>query len=133
MIQLHGDEHAEFCLEVAKLNLPIIKAFRVKNTGDLLVIDDYKDIISYILLDTYSDSLYGGTGNSFDWDVAVGARDYNIPVILAGGLTPENIAEANRKVQPYALDVSSGVEVDKGIKDHSKLEKLFYIINKPLF
>lgn len=130
-IQLHGNENREFCLDIInKLNLPVIKAFRVKNSADLLDIPEYKSIVSAILLDTYSETQHGGTGKIFDWNIAKEAKIYDIPVILAGGLNPDNITKSYQKVQPYALDISSGVERSKGIKDPEKIKKLFSNLNK---
>ena len=74
------------------------------------------------LLDAYSSDSLGGTGERFDWDLAVEAQNLGRPIFLAGGLTPENIAEAVRRVHPYAVDVSSGVEATPGKKDHAKLK-----------
>lgn len=128
-IQLHGNESPEFCANVNKLGIPIIKAVRVEKIDDISVIIEYKNIISAVLLDTYLETQLGGTGKSFDWNIAKKAKLYEIPVILAGGINSDNIAEAYLKVKPYAIDVSSGVEKNKGIKDHSKLRNLFLSIN----
>ena len=78
---------------------------------------------SAILLDAHVEGKLGGTGQTFDWDLAVQAKSLGKPIILAGGLTPENVAEAVRKVQPYAVDVSSGVEASSGKKDHDKIRE----------
>jgi phosphoribosylanthranilate isomerase len=78
--------------------------------------------VGAFLLDSYHDSLRGGTGATFDWHLAVVAKTFG-RVILAGGLTPENVAEAVKLVQPYGVDVAGGVEKEKGIKDHAKLKK----------
>ncbi|MDD3014218.1 MAG: phosphoribosylanthranilate isomerase [Candidatus Gastranaerophilales bacterium] len=127
IIQLHGDESAEFCSELSKLNIPIIKALRINNESDLSIIPRYKDKVFAILLDKYSDKEYGGTGKSFNWDIVLKAKTYNIPLILAGGLNSSNIEEAV-KLEPYAMDISSGVEKSKGIKDHQKMTELFQLI-----
>ncbi len=113
-VQLHGDEPQEAC----SFWLRAIKAFRVRDFTDLEPLRKYR--VSAYLLDTYSSELPGGTGLTFNWDIAVEAKKFG-PVILSGGLTPENIERAVRWVQPYAVDVSSGVEQKKGIKDHDKL------------
>jgi len=126
-IQLHGNETAEFCSELLKLNIPLIKAIRVKNEEDLSIIPDYRGIVSAILLDTYSNKEYGGTGERFNWDIALKAKDYGVPVILAGGLNISNIKDA-AKLEVYALDVSSGVEISRGIKDSQKLTELFLLV-----
>ena len=114
--QLHGDEPPKAC----NLSKPSIKAIRVKSLDSLEVISKYKDKVSAFLLDTYTPELFGGTGQIFNWDIAVEARQFG-KVILAGGLTPENIEKAVRFVHPYAVDVSSGVEAEKGRKDHKKM------------
>ena len=95
----------------------------MKNISDLQAISDYK-AASAILLDTYSHNVVGGTGQTFNWDIAVEAKKV-ARIILAGGLTPENVEEAIRTIRPYGIDVASGVEGDHaGRKDHNKL-KLF--------
>lgn len=119
IIQLHGDEPPKAC----NLSKPTIKAIRVKSLDSLEIISKYRDKVSAFLLDTYTPELFGGTGQIFNWDIAVEARQFG-KVILAGGLTPENIEKAVRYVHPYAVDVSSGVEAEKGRKDHRKI-KLF--------
>jgi phosphoribosylanthranilate isomerase len=119
IIQLHGCEPPEYC----DLSKKIIKAIRVKELSDLEPLNRYKNISAF-LLDTYSKDVIGGTGLIFNWEVAVEAKKFG-RIILAGGLTPENIEDAVKLVQPYAVDVASGVEgTKKGIKDHNKL-KLF--------
>jgi phosphoribosylanthranilate isomerase len=118
IIQFHGKETPEACQMCRK----VIKAIRVKELTDLEPLKTYK--VSAFLLDTYSPHVMGGTGRIFNWDIAVEAKKFG-PIILAGGLTPENIEDAVKLVQPYAVDVASGVEGrKKGIKDHKKL-KLF--------
>lgn len=125
-IQLHGGESSEFCQDIKKqTGLEVIKAIRVKNKRDLGKIKDYKGKVFAILLDTYCEKELGGTGKIFDWDIAVEAKKYNVPIILAGGLNPQNIKQAKDKVSPFALDISSGIESEKGIKDPDKMVKLF--------
>jgi phosphoribosylanthranilate isomerase len=126
IIQLHGEESPEFCSGLKKeLKKPIIKAFRLKDKNDLQKISDYKNIVDYILLDTFSEIELGGTGKVFDWNLAVEAKKQEIPLILAGGLNPENIISAIKTVHPFACDISSGVEAQKGIKDKDKIIALF--------
>ena len=126
MVQLHGDESPQFCFELSKkLDLPIIKVFRVTEISDLDCVQDYKGTISYILLDTYSKKEFGGTGETFNWDIAIKAKDIGIPLILAGGINAYNVNTANKTVQPCAIDISSGVETGKGIKDHNLIHQLF--------
>ena len=112
IIQLHGDEPPAACKFPEHL---VIKAIRVKSIDNLEIISKYKDKVSAFLLDTYTPEVFGGTGQIFNWDIAVEAKKCG-RVILAGGLTPENIEKAVRLVHPYAVDVSSGVEAEKGKK-----------------
>jgi phosphoribosylanthranilate isomerase len=116
IVQLHGSEPPEAC----GISGRVIKAIRVKNLDSLAPLETYKDLVSAFLLDTYAADEFGGTGRIFNWDIAREARRFG-RVILAGGLTPENISEAVRFVRPYAVDVSSGVEREKGKKDHEKV------------
>ena len=117
IIQLHGSESPEEYISCRK----VIKAIRVKNISDLQAISDYK-AASAILLDTYSHNAIGGTGQTFNWDIAVKAKKFG-RIILAGGLTPENVEEAVKTVRPYGIDVASGVEGNQpGKKDHKKLK-----------
>jgi phosphoribosylanthranilate isomerase len=121
-LQLHGNESPK---QLAKFPVPVYKSFRVDKEFNLETLQRYKG--SAYLLDTYVEGTLGGTGKTFDWDIAVTAKTYG-RIILAGGLTPENIAEAIQKVHPYAVDVNSGVESAPGKKDGTKLERLFKII-----
>lgn len=117
IIQLHGSESPEEYVSCGK----VIKAMRVNELTDLEPINDYK-AASAILLDTYSHNKVGGTGQTFNWEIAVEAKKLN-RIILAGGLTPENVEEAVKMVQPYGIDVASGVEgTQAGRKDHKKLK-----------
>lgn len=116
-IQFHGDETPEFCQQ---FNFPFIRAVRMR---DGLNID--AEVAAYkadggFLFDAWSDDLYGGTGHSFDWSRLPSTTDYKL--ILAGGLNPNNVAEAVAKTSPYMVDVSGGVEASPGIKDAGKVE-----------
>ena len=112
-LQLHGDETPELC---ASLPLPVIKALRVRDRASLDALARYE--VAGFLLDADTAG-YGGSGERFDWSLAAeGAR--RAPIILAGGLRPENVADAVRQVRPWAVDVASGVESAPGIKDHEK-------------
>lgn len=117
IVQLHGDEPPEFCGLVERR---VIKAFRIKEIASLDPIRNYR--VSAHLLDAYSPSAYGGTGLTFNWDVAKMAKSFG-PVILAGGLTPGNVAEAVAAVEPFAVDVSSGVETSPGKKDPARVRE----------
>ena len=117
IVQLHGDESREMC----NIWPRVIKAFRMREFTDLERLKDYN--VSAYLLDAYDPNIPGGTGQAFNWDIALEADKLG-KVILAGGLNPDNIAEAVKRVLPYAVDVSSGVEKEKGKKDMDKM-KLF--------
>ena len=116
VIQLHGDEPPESCL----LPRRVIKGIRVKSLESLEPLNEYQNIVSAFLLDAYAPGMPGGTGQVFNWEIAIEAKKFG-RIILAGGLTPENISEAIKRVRPYAIDVSSGVELEKGKKDHQKI------------
>lgn len=117
LVQLHGDEPPEFCDAVERR---VIKAFRVKDVTSLDPIKNYR--VAAHLLDAYSPKAYGGTGLTFNWDIAAVAKEFG-PVILAGGLTPDNVREAVEVVTPYAVDVSGGVESAPGKKDVAKVRE----------
>lgn len=123
MIQLHGDETPDFCNQ---FDVPILKALRIKNEASLSVMDQYD--VAVFLLDTFSNDQYGGTGETFDWSVL--NRKFKTPIILSGGLNPENILDAIDAVNPSAVDVNSGVESSPGKKDFNKLKSLFKNLNK---
>jgi phosphoribosylanthranilate isomerase len=116
LLQFHGDETAEFC---AGFGLPYIKAVRVRPGVDLLQYAQQYRAAKGLLLDAFVEGNHGGTGAAFDW--ALIPRDFPLPLILAGGLDPGNVGEAVRRVRPWAVDVSSGVEASKGIKDAAKV------------
>jgi phosphoribosylanthranilate isomerase len=115
-LQFHGEETPEFC---RRFGLKVLKAFRVRTAQSLEALPAYAE--EAWLLDSYVAGQPGGTGSRFNWDLAVAATKLGPRVILAGGLTPGNAAEAVRKVRPYGLDVSSGVESAPGKKDAQKV------------
>ena len=115
-VQLHGNESPTFC---KKIRRRVIKAIRVKDIQSLKKLSDYP--VSSFLLDTFSEDQYGGTGRVFDWNLAYPAKKYG-PIILAGGLTPNNVRQAIQRIQPYGVDVCSGVESQPGIKDHKMMQ-----------
>jgi phosphoribosylanthranilate isomerase len=124
MVQLNGDEGASFCAEVARrTGVKVIKAFRVGSAADVHAAEAYR-WADFHLFDRRKDGHYGGTGEAFDWDLLRGHRS-EVPTILAGGLTPENVAAAVEIVKPYAVDVVSGVEAEPGRKDHAKMAAFF--------
>jgi len=122
VLQFHGEEDAAFC---AQFGLPYLKAIRVKPGLDLLQCASlYVGSRNYagaqgLLLDTFVEGTHGGTGQSFDWNLI--PHNLPLPIILSGGLHAENVAQAIQKVRPYAVDISSGVEETKGIKDAAKV------------
>ena len=115
-IQLHGRESPEFC---AKFRRRVIKGLRPQREEEVAKIADYR--VDALLLDSYHPDMMGGTGTTFDWELAVAAKMFGMPVILSGGLNPENVAEAVRLVKPYGIDVASGVETFQGKKDLDKV------------
>lgn len=115
IIQLHGDESPTFC---KKIRRKVIKAFRIKDMQSVKKISSFQ--VSGFLLDTFSENLHGGTGKVFDWNLVLPAKKFG-PVIMAGGLTPNNVQQAVRQIRPYGVDVCSGVESEPGIKDHKKV------------
>ena len=116
MLQFHGDEPPEFC---GRFGLMSMKAFRIRDAGSLEGISAYET--DAYLLDGYSRATLGGTGRTFDWDLAMEAQKFGKPIFISGGLTPENVAAAVRKARPFGVDVSSGVEAAPGKKDHGKV------------
>lgn len=118
--QLHGDESPAIVSEVSR-TVPVIKAFRVAADFPLPTLDKYHDAFAF-LLDGSRAGQFGGTGTSADWNVARRAAAAH-RIILAGGLTPENVGAAIRSVRPYAVDVASGVETKPGKKDHARLRE----------
>ena len=121
LLQFHGDELSEFCTQ---FGLRSMKAFRIRDAGSLKELPKYRT--DALLLDAYSPDIPGGTGKKFNWDLAVEAQKLGRPIFLAGGLTPENVAEAVRRVRPYGVDVSSGVESSPGKKDHAKVRAFIH-------
>ena len=119
MSQLHGDENVSYCRELAR---PAMKALRLKDRGSLLALAEYRGRggVRGFVLDTFSELAYGGTGQITDWGLAADVA-IRTPILLAGGLTPDNVTEAIRTVRPYGVDVSSGVESAPGKKDHAKM------------
>ena len=123
-IQLHGIESVEYCHEV---QLPIIKVFRITPNFDVARMKKIDDVHA-ILLDTYNKEKLGGTGETFNWDV-ISDLKIDIPIILSGGLSVENIINGINEVCPSAVDVNSGVESKPGVKDKKKMKALFDILN----
>lgn len=117
LLQFHGDEENDFC---GQFQRPFIKAQRVRQASDVVASSlRFPDALG-ILLDSYKPGVPGGTGETFDWSLI--PESQTKPLILAGGLTPDNVASAIEQVQPFAVDVSGGVEQSKGIKDPVKID-----------
>ncbi|NGP86976.1 phosphoribosylanthranilate isomerase [Fodinibius halophilus] len=121
-VQLHGNENPEYCSMVDK---SVIKAIHVEENDTAADLNErispYLDYVEHLLFDTKIDGKWGGTGQAFDWSV-LDEVSKGVPYFLAGGLNTENIREACRQVQPYAVDVSSGLEAEPGVKDFDKVE-----------
>ena len=128
LIQLHGEESVDVC---RKIERPIIKAFRVREDDTVTTMqkrmEPYRGAVEYFLLDAYHPVQYGGTGSIIDWSLA-STLAAEFPLMLAGGLTPENVASAVQVVQPAGIDLSSGVESAPGEKDFEKLDALFDVV-----
>lgn len=134
LVQLHGEETAEYCFQlkskVQNPNSKIIKAFRIRDERSLEVIPQYLEKVDYFLLDTYVEGVEGGTGEIFNWDLAVKTKELisSKPIFLAGGLTPENVQGAIKRVQPYAVDVASSVERLPRRKDYEKMKSFIQAV-----
>ena len=127
MVQLHGDEGPAYCAEVARrTGAKVIKAFAVRSGADVQAATAFRT--DFHLFDAHSAKKRGGTGETFDWGLAA-THDPAIPLMLAGGLRPDNVAEAIEVVRPFAVDVTSGVEAEPGRKDHALLEEFFAAAN----
>ena len=118
LLQLHGNESPEYCVA---LDTPYIKAVRVRAETDLLQYATAYSGAQGLLLDAYVEAVPGGTGQRFDWDLVPSSLP--LPIVLSGGLDADNVADAIRRVAPWAVDVSSGVEAAKGVKDALKLAR----------
>ena len=116
LLQFHGDETSEFCTQFGVMS---VKAVRVRDAESLSTLANFST--DAWLLDAYSAAGLGGTGEKFNWDLAIAAQKFGKPIFLAGGLTPENVAAAVRRVRPFAVDVASGVESAPGKKDAAKM------------
>lgn len=116
LLQFHGDEPPDYCLQFGVMTM---KAFRIRDVESLKALPNFQT--DAWLLDAFSPGARGGTGERFNWDLAIEAKKFGRPIFLAGGLTAENVADAVRKVQPFGVDVSSGGESSPGKKDHAKV------------
>ena len=125
IVQFHGDETPGDCEQI---KLPYYKAIRVKADTNLLQYEVEFSSAKALLLDTYSDAAFGGTGQVFDWGLI--PQNLTKPVILAGGLTAENVALGIKQVRPFAVDVSGGVEQSKGVKDVAKIAAFMHAVEE---
>ena len=116
LLQFHGEETPGFCTQFGAMSM---KAFRIKDAASLEALPNYPT--DAWLLDAYSPDAHGGTGAKFNWELAIEAKHLGRPIFLAGGLTPENVGDAVQAVQPFGVDVSSGVESAPGKKNHAKV------------
>ena len=126
-IQLHGSEPPEFCTQ---FTIPVLKAIPVRDETDIEIIPQYKGCVSGVLLDTKVENVHGGTGKTFDWGLAIAAKEYDTPLILSGGINSQNVSKAIKMVNPYGVDICSGVEKEPGIKDYNKMQQLIELINE---
>jgi phosphoribosylanthranilate isomerase len=125
LLQFHGNETPEFCSQFGVMSM---KALRIKDRSSLEVVPSYHT--DALLLDSYVAGKQGGTGEKFNWDLAIEAKSFRKPIFLAGGLTAENVAEAVRRVEPFGVDVSSGVEQAPGHKDHAKIRRFITAVRE---
>jgi phosphoribosylanthranilate isomerase len=128
-LQLHGNESVEYCLDIRQ-RLPfcgIIKAFRVGEESRREDFTPYNECVDAFLLDTYVQGAKGGTGKVFDWSI-IERLKLQRPIFLAGGLSSDNVVSAISEVQPFAVDINSGVESQPGIKDHARLAELLQLV-----
>jgi phosphoribosylanthranilate isomerase len=129
-VQLHGDEGPSFCAEAGRrTGAKVIKAVRVKSAADFQDLERFHT--DFHLLDTAAGGLRGGSGQTWDWALAA-RRRRKIPAILSGGLTADNVAAGIAAVEPWAVDVSSGVEASPGVKDHGRLRAFMAAVAQPV-
>jgi phosphoribosylanthranilate isomerase len=127
MVQLHGTECPELCRSLMPYT---IKAFHLRDESSLLSVERYRKRARALLLDTYQKGKKGGTGKAFDWNLALRVRQLGFPVILSGGLGPQNIRRAISIVRPYAIDVNSGIELQPGIKSHILMKEVIETVRR---
>ncbi len=126
--QLHGDETPETCSKLKAAGYPVIKAFGVRDEDSLRPLLDYD--VDAVVLDAFCPGEYGGSGKTFNWQLALMAKDRlgQTPVILSGGLNPDNVSEAIVRTQPLAVDVASGVESSPGVKDPALIRQFLQAV-----
>jgi phosphoribosylanthranilate isomerase len=124
MLQLHGDEGPVYCDEIRRrTGLKIMKAARVRDGASLQALNAFRKV-DYHLVDAHHPDLFGGTGETFDWQLLRGRRS-KVPLVLSGGLTPDNVSDAVRAIHPFAVDTASGTEASPGVKDPAKVTAFF--------
>lgn len=120
IVQLHGGEGPQYCEQVARrTGCQVIKAMRMRDGSSIQELRQFRKV-NYQLVDSYEAGVPGGTGTTFDWS-ALKALDRHIPLLLSGGLTPDNVEDAVAAVRPFAVDVASGVEISPGVKDRNRM------------
>jgi phosphoribosylanthranilate isomerase len=120
LVQLHGDEGPAFCAEVARrTGARVVKAARIRSRADLQALQAFRSV-DFHMVDAHVEGMRGGTGQTVDWGLLEG-RHSEVPLILSGGLTPENVGEAVARVRPFAVDVASGTEAAPGVKDPERV------------
>jgi phosphoribosylanthranilate isomerase len=130
MLQLHGDEGPTYCEEVGRrTGCKVMKAARVRDRASVQALRAFRVGVAYHLLDTYADDAAGGTGRTFQWELAK-ARGEGPPIVLSGGITPENVGEAIAAVRPFAVDSASGTEASPGVKDPAKVTALMRAVEQ---
>ena len=121
MLQLHGDEGPVYCDEIRRrTGLKVMKAARVRDAASLQALNAFRQVDLH-MVDAYNPDLFGGTGETFDWEL-LRTRRSKVPLVLSGGLTPENVHDAIRAVHPWAVDTASGTEASPGVKDPAKVQ-----------
>ncbi len=127
VVQLHGEEDHHFCHRLKRLNVKVIKVFRVGEDFNPKELGLYK--VDAFMFDTFDKYNYGGTGKTFDWNVLKDVKSLNVPIILSGGLNSQNVIEAVNGLKPYAVDVNSSVEQEPGKKDGKKMKDFIDIVS----
>jgi len=125
VLQFHGDEDEAFC---SSFNKPYLKAIRMRDSTNLNVLAEHYSSASGLLLDAFDTTQYGGTGQAFNWGLI--PKQCDLPIILAGGLTIQNVYSAVKSTHLYAVDVSSGVEKNKGVKDHQLIKQFMHEVKR---
>ena len=129
MLQLHGDEGPVYCDEMRRrTGLKIMKAARVRDAASLQALGAFRKV-DFHLVDAFNPDLFGGTGDTFDWDLLRGRRS-KVPLVVSGGLTPDNVADAIRATHPWGVDTASGTEATPGVKDPAKVTAFFRAVEQ---